>query len=70
MENQNVYFPSLGTVIIETANEKYDIAMQVINEDLPYIYFYHDYNVFGLSKKLDGFEQVPDVIRTFTLPKK
>ncbi|MCR8937012.1 hypothetical protein O0536_08300 [Brevibacillus laterosporus] len=56
---------------VETANEKYDTAMQVINEDLPYIYFYHDYNVFGLSKKLDGFEHVPDgIIRTFTLPKK
>lgn len=60
---------------VETADalrkEKYDAAMQVINEDIPYIYFYHDYNVFGLSTKVDGFEYVPDgIIRTATILKK
>ncbi|MHB1654645.1 MAG: ABC transporter substrate-binding protein [Desulfitobacteriaceae bacterium] len=38
----------------------YDQAMTILNDELPYIYFYHENNVFGFSKHVQGFEAVPD----------
>ncbi|ASS74141.1 peptide ABC transporter substrate-binding protein [Tumebacillus algifaecis] len=50
---------------------KYDEAMRILNDEVPYIYFYHDHNVFGLSNSVEGFTYVPDgLIRTVKLSKK
>ncbi|WP_039944227.1 ABC transporter substrate-binding protein [Thermicanus aegyptius] len=49
----------------------YDQAMKIINEEVPYIYLYHDHNVFGISKSVDGFQYVPDgLIRTVGISKR
>ncbi|HEU4963593.1 MAG TPA: ABC transporter substrate-binding protein [Bacilli bacterium] len=48
----------------------YDDAMKILNDEVPYVYFYHDHNVFGLSKQVQGFTYVPDgLIRTVNLSK-
>jgi len=48
----------------------YDQAMAIINEELPYIYLYHENNVFGISNKVKGFELISDgLIRTVKLSK-
>ena len=48
----------------------YDQAMTIINEELPYIYMYHENNVFGISNQVKGFELVSDgLIRTVKLSK-
>lgn len=49
----------------------YDDVMKTLNDEIPYVYFYHDHNVFGLSKSVQGFQYVPDgLIRTVGLSKK
>lgn len=51
--------------------ELYDQFMAIINDEIPYIYFYHENIVFGISKSVEGFQFVPDgVIRTVNLSKK
>lgn len=50
--------------------EIYKKVMQKLNEDVPYIYLYHENNVFGLSKAVKGFIPVPDgMIRTLDMTK-
>ena len=44
--------------------------MQLLNQQLPYIYLNHDNVLFGIAKSVQGFHYVPDgVIRTATLSK-
>ncbi len=46
----------------------YDKAFMIINEEVPYVYFYHSHNIFGISKSVKGFTYVPDgMIRTVNL---
>ncbi|TGE38690.1 peptide ABC transporter substrate-binding protein [Desulfosporosinus fructosivorans] len=46
----------------------YDQAMTILNEELPYIFFYHENNVFGLSKHIQGFVPISDgLIRTVSI---
>jgi peptide/nickel transport system substrate-binding protein len=48
----------------------YDEVMKILHEEVPYIYLYHEHNVFGISKSVQGFEYVPDgLIRTAELSK-
>ncbi|MBG9798435.1 ABC transporter substrate-binding protein [Brevibacillus laterosporus] len=48
----------------------YDKAMAILQDEAPYIYIYHNYDKFGLSKKVKGFTYVPDgIIRTAKLDK-
>lgn len=48
----------------------YEKAMQILNDEEPYVYLYHSNNVFGLSKSVKGFTYVPDgLIRTANLSK-
>jgi peptide/nickel transport system substrate-binding protein len=48
----------------------YDEVMKIVHEEVPYIYLYHEHNVFGISKSVQGFEYVPDgLIRTAELSK-
>lgn len=48
----------------------YDQAMKILLDEVPYIYFYHDHNVFGISKAVHGFKYVSDgLIRTVNLSK-
>ncbi|AIY42149.1 Putative glutathione transporter [Collimonas arenae] len=48
----------------------YDQAMQILVQDVPYVYLNHDNVLFGISKAVTGFRFVPDgVIRTATLAK-
>lgn len=43
----------------------YDQAEKILNEELPYIYMYHENNVFGISNHVKGFDYVSDgLIRT------
>ena len=49
----------------------YQQIMAQLSEDEPYIFLYHDNNVFGLSKKIEGFVPNPDgMIRTVDMMKK
>jgi peptide/nickel transport system substrate-binding protein len=59
---------------VETDESKrkaiYDQVMKILNEEVPYVYLYHDHNVFGISKSVHGFKYVPDgLIRTAELSK-
>ena len=48
----------------------YTDAMKIVNDELPYIYFYFENNVLGLTKKVQGFNYVSDgLIRTATISK-
>lgn len=48
----------------------YDQAMTILSVDLPYIYFYHENNVFGLSNHVKGFVPISDgLIRTVSMYK-
>lgn len=48
--------------------ELYDQVMDIVHQDNSYIYFYHEQNVFGLSKSIKGFKYIPDgMIRTAEL---
>lgn len=49
----------------------YDQVMQILHEDVPYVYIYHSNNVFGLNANVTGFTYIPDgIIRTANLNKK
>ena len=79
-QNYSAYSnPAIDKVLAEARGENdqnkrkalYDEAMKILNDEVPYIYFYHDNNVFGLSKGVQGFKYVPDgLIRTVGLSKK
>ncbi|MHB1654726.1 MAG: ABC transporter substrate-binding protein, partial [Desulfitobacteriaceae bacterium] len=46
----------------------YDKVLTIIHRDVPYVYFYHEHNVYGLSKSVQGFTYIPDgMIRTANL---
>jgi peptide/nickel transport system substrate-binding protein len=50
--------------------ELYDQAMKIMHEEAGYSYIYHQYNIFGISKKVSGFTYVPDgIIRTLPMDK-
>jgi peptide/nickel transport system substrate-binding protein len=49
----------------------YDQAMQLLHDEVPYVFLYHANNVFGMTNKISGFTYVPDgIIRTVNLDKK
>jgi len=49
----------------------YDQALQILHDEVPYIFLYHQNNVFGASAKLSGFTYVPDgIIRAIAMDKK
>jgi peptide/nickel transport system substrate-binding protein len=49
----------------------YQKIMGILSDDVPYIFLYHDHNVFGISKSLQGFTPNPDgMIRTVDMEKK
>lgn len=49
----------------------YDQIMNALHEEAPYVYFYHEHNVFGVSKSVDGYKYVPDgLIRPVNMSKK
>jgi peptide/nickel transport system substrate-binding protein len=49
----------------------YDQVMNIVHEDVPYVYLYNEHDVFGLSKDVQGFQYIPDgLIRTVELSKK
>jgi ABC-type transport system substrate-binding protein len=44
--------------------------MNIVLRDNPYIFFYHEHNIFGMDKTVQGFMPVPDgMIRTVRLTK-
>jgi peptide/nickel transport system substrate-binding protein len=48
----------------------YDQVMEIEHEEVPYVYLYHQNNVFGMRSNITGFTYVPDgIIRTRTLSK-
>jgi peptide/nickel transport system substrate-binding protein len=50
--------------------EAYDQAMQILHDEAPYIYIYHQNNNFGMAGNITGFTYVPDgIIRTVGLNK-
>ncbi|GAA4719661.1 ABC transporter substrate-binding protein [Brevibacillus fulvus] len=50
--------------------ELYKQAMDALHENAGYSYIYHNYDKFGLSKKVTGFTYVPDgIIRVATVDK-
>lgn len=50
--------------------EIYDQAMEIVHDESGYVYIYNDYKRFGISKKVKGFEFIPDgIIRTAKLGK-
>jgi peptide/nickel transport system substrate-binding protein len=56
----------------DTAKRKglYDQIMILALRDMPYIFFYHEHNIFGAMKSVKGFIPVPDgMIRTINLNK-
>lgn len=76
--NARISIPALddlagkARVELDTAKRKelYDQAMNIMHEEAGYVYIYHQYNIFGMSKKLSGFTYVPDgIIRTAQLDK-
>jgi peptide/nickel transport system substrate-binding protein len=59
-------------VELDTAKRKelYDQAMAIAHDEAGYAYIYHSYNIWGLNKKVTGFEYVADgIIRTAKLDK-
>ncbi len=49
----------------------YDQAMEIVHDESEYVHIYHDFNRFGVSKKVTGFEYIPDgIIHTQKLDKK
>jgi peptide/nickel transport system substrate-binding protein len=49
----------------------YDEVMKILHDEEPYIFLYHQNNLFGMSSKVSGFTYVPDgIIRTIALDKK
>jgi peptide/nickel transport system substrate-binding protein len=71
--------PDLDKIIKEARTELdpakrkpiYDKAMEIVRDEASLAVLYHDFNLFGYSKKLSGFEYIPDwIIRTAKLDKK
>ncbi len=54
----------------DTAKRKalYDEIMKILNDEVPYVYLYHESNLLGFSTAVKGFTYVPDgLIRTANL---
>lgn len=50
--------------------ELYDQAMEIIHEEAPYVYLYHQNNDFALQSNVEGFEAYPDgILRPIPLSK-
>lgn len=48
----------------------YSNVIAILQRDVPYTFFYHEHNIFGLDKSVKGFTSVPDgMIRTVNLSK-
>ena len=48
----------------------YDQAMQILHDEVPYVFLYHPNNLFGMSSKVSGYTYVPDgIIRTIAMDK-
>ena len=48
----------------------YDQAMQILHDEVPYVFLYHPNNVFGMTNKITGYAYVPDgIIRTVAMAK-
>jgi peptide/nickel transport system substrate-binding protein len=48
----------------------YDKAMDIVHDDSGQVYLYHENTTYGFSKKVTGFDYVPDgIIRTAKLDK-
>jgi peptide/nickel transport system substrate-binding protein len=48
----------------------YDQAMEIVHDEASLAVLYHDFNLFGYSKKVTGYEYVPDwIVRTAKLDK-
>lgn len=61
-----------GRTVTDQGTRKgiYQKIMVQLLDDVPYIYLYHENNVFGLSKAVQGFTPVPDgMIRTADMKK-
>jgi peptide/nickel transport system substrate-binding protein len=76
--NANISVPELDAVMNQARSELdegkrkelYAKAMDLLHENAGYVYIYHNYDKFGLSKKVKGFTYVPDgIIRTAKLDK-
>jgi peptide/nickel transport system substrate-binding protein len=49
----------------------YDQVMKVINDEVPYVYLYHQNNVFAMSAQVSGYTYVADgIIRAANMEKK
>src|SRR6266511_3094908 len=49
----------------------YDQVMQVLNDEVPYVYLYHQNNVFAMSAQITGYKYVADgIIRAANMSKK
>ncbi len=49
----------------------YDQVMQIVNDQVPYVYLYHQNNVFAMSAQVTGFTYVADgIIRAANMDKK
>jgi peptide/nickel transport system substrate-binding protein len=50
--------------------ELYDQAMEILHDEVPFIYLTHKYNTLGVSNKIKGFTYISDgIIRTANLDK-
>jgi peptide/nickel transport system substrate-binding protein len=70
--------PELDDLIIQARfesdeagrKELYDQAMEIIHDEVPFIYLTHKFNTLGVSKNITGFEYISDgIIRTANLDK-
>jgi len=43
----------------------YNVALNIIRNDLPYIFVYHPRNVIGMAKSVSGLKPIPDGIMRF-----
>jgi peptide/nickel transport system substrate-binding protein len=60
----------LATVDQNARKQIYGEMMKILDDELPYLYLYHENNTFGMVKALKGFETVPDgMIRTLNMVK-
>ncbi|WP_134684347.1 ABC transporter substrate-binding protein [Brevibacillus migulae] len=68
--NANISVPELDEVMNQARTEQdeakrkelYTKAMEILHENAGYSYIYHNYDKFGVSKKVTGFTYVPDGI--------
>ena len=48
----------------------YDQVMQILHDEVPYVYLYHTNNVFAMRANVSGFTYVPDgIIRAANMSK-